>query len=670
MGGIGLEEHPDEKRMKELEKLLRHHEHLYYVKDDPEIPDHEYDRLMRELTDLEEKHPQWASADSPTRRVGGQPLPSFGQVAHSTALLSLDNAFGPEDLRSFDARVRKELGNGALVDYAVEFKIDGLTVALKYEKGRFVQGATRGNGIVGEDITQNLRTVRSLPLVLKEPVDLQVRGEAYLSKQTFARLNRWQEENGLSPFANPRNAAAGSLRQLDSKVTAQRGLDIFVFSALEIETGQLKRHSESLDLLEEMGFPVSDYKLLKDMEAVIAYIGEWTEKRHSLDYDIDGMVVKVDDLAQQKILGEKSKSPRWAIAYKFPAEEKETILKDIIVQVGRTGAITPAAVLEPVLVAGSVVSRATLHNEDFIRDKDIRIGDRVVIHKAGDIIPEIVRVLKDRRTGTEEVYEFPAACPSCGEKTVRFEGEAALRCVNAGCPAQLRRAIIHFVSKEAMDIDGLGESIVTLLLEAGLIRDPSDLYRLRKEDLASLERMGDKSATNLMAALEASKKRDLSRLIFGLGIRHIGSRAAKVLAEHFRTLQDLMEAGRDEWTLVPEIGPKMAESLEAFFGDESNLKIIERLKASGVNQTAAAPENTASKIFEGKTFVITGKLENLGRSEAKALIEARGGKVSGSVSRNTDFVLSGGDPGSKYRKALELGVEIIDESAFVKMLEE
>jgi len=658
------------KRIKELVDSIRRHEYLYYSQDAPEITDHEYDLLMRELIELEEKYPDLLLPDSPTQRVGGEPIDSFGQVKHSIPLLSLDNAFGPEDLRGFDLRTRKELGNPANLRYAVEFKIDGLTVALRYEKGRFVQGATRGNGLTGEDITENLKTVRSLPLLLKEPVDLQVRGEAYMSKKTFARLNLQQEENGLPSFANPRNAAAGSLRQLDSKVTASRGLDLFVFAALQTEADSLKTHTQSLDFLNEMGFTVTKYNTFENIESVIDFTKEWTEKRHGLDYDIDGLVIKVDDLEMQRRLGEKSKSPRWSIAYKFPAEEKETELVDIIVQVGRTGAITPAAVLKPVHLAGSVVGRATLHNEDFIKEKDIRVNDRVIIHKAGDIIPEVVRVLKEKRRGDEVPFAFPRFCPSCGEKTVRFEGEAAMRCVNAACPAQLRRGIIHFVSKNAMDIDGLGESIVTQLLESKLISDPSDLYKLKREELLKLERMGSKSVDKLLKAIEDSKKRDMSRLVFALGIRHIGSRAAKILSDHFKSLDALMEAGGDEWTRVPEIGQKMAESLEAFFKDPSNLSILEKLKLSGLNMTEGDSQNLINKSFEGKTFVLTGTLKGFTRTEAKSFIENGGGKVSSSVSKKTDYLLAGQGPGSKYDKAIKLGVEIIDEAAFGEMIKE
>jgi len=670
MGGTDVDKSPEAKRIKELVDSITRHEYLYYVKDAPEITDREYDLLMRELVRLEETHPNLAQPDSPTQRVGGEPIASFGQVKHGVPLLSLDNAFGPEDLMAFDSRNRKELGNPQNLRYAVEFKIDGLTVALRYEKGRFVQGATRGNGLIGEDITENLKTVRSLPLVLKKPVDLQVRGEAYMSKKTFARINRRQEENGLASFANPRNAAAGSLRQLDSKVTATRRLDLFVFAALEIDSENLQSHTESLDFLRSMGFVVSEYNTFESIESVIDFTKEWTEKRHGLEYEIDGLVIKVDDLEMQKKLGEKSKSPRWAIAYKFPAEEKETEVVDIIVQVGRTGAITPAAVLKPVRVAGSVVSRATLHNEDFIKEKDIRIKDRIIIHKAGDIIPEVVRVLSEKRTGEEEPFVFPSVCPSCGEKTFRFEGEAALRCVNAGCPAQLRRGIIHFVSKGAMDIDGLGESIVTQLMENRLIGDPSDLYKIDKEELLKLERMGSKSADNLLKAIEESKSRGMSRLIFALGIRHIGSRAAKVLAERFKSIEALMGAGPGELTNVPEIGPKMAESLDAFFKDPNNLSILEKLKEAGLKLTETDSVETAGKSLEGKTFVLTGTLGGFTRSEAKKMIENRGGRVSSSVSKKTDYVLSGESPGSKHDKALELGVEIIDEKAFRKMMEE
>jgi len=653
------------KRINELREKINYHNYQYYVLDNPIITDFEYDKLMEELIKLEEKYPDLVTEDSPTQRVGGEPLTKFNQVNHTVPLLSLANSYNEQDLLDFDRRIKREIGQD--VEYVVEFKIDGLSVALKYENGVFVRGATRGDGEIGEDITLNLKTIKSIPLRLQKKNNIEVRGEVYIPKKKFLELNERQEEMGLITFANPRNAAAGSLRQLDPKVTASRPLDIFVFEILFSGEKNIAKHSEGLEYLKELGFKTSRYKVCQNINEVIKLCQEWQEKRHELSFEIDGLVIKVNRLKQREELGATAKSPRWAIAYKFPAEEKETTVKDIIVQVGRTGAITPTAVLEPVRVAGSVVSRATLHNQDFIDEKDIRIGDRVIIHKAGDVIPEVVRVLKDKRKGDERIFKLPENCPECNEPTVRLEGEAALRCVNIACPAQLRRGIIHFVSREAMNIEGLGEAVVTQLLENDLIRDPGDLYYLKgkREELIALERMGEKSVQNLLKAIEDSKSNDLSKVLSALGIRLVGAKAALVLAENFGSMEKLMEASIEELTEIDEIGPKMAESIVAFFEEESNKAVIDKLKAAGVNMLSLKGDKKKEDLrLEGVTFVLTGTLEGFTRNEAKDIIENLGGKVTGSVSKKTDYVLAGENPGSKLDKAKELGIKIIDEEEF------
>lgn len=656
-------------RIEILRKEINYHDHSYYVLDNPEISDYEYDMLMKELMDLEEKHPEFVTPDSPTQRVGGKPLSKFEQITHDVPLLSLGNSYDENDLLDFDKRIKKEVGEE--IEYVVEYKIDGLSVALKYENGRFVRGATRGDGTIGEDITKNLRTIKSIPLTLQEEIDIEVRGEVYIPKEKFAELNRRQEENEGTIFANPRNAAAGSLRQLDPKIAASRPLDIFVFNILTIEGIEIDKHSSGLEYLKKLGFKTSEYEVCKDMKDVIGLCDKWQEKRHDLSFEIDGLVIKVNDLAQRSALGTRAKSPRWAIAFKFPAEEKETVVKDIIPQVGRTGAITPTAILEPVRVAGSVVSRATLHNQDFIDMKDIRIGDTVIIHKAGDVIPEVVRVIEEKRIGEEQKYTLPDKCPECGEETIRFEGEVALRCINIACPAQLRRGIIHFVSRDAMNIDGLGEALVTMLLENKFIKDPGDLYYLKdkKEELIDLERLGEKSVQNLLDAIERSKENDLGKLINALGIKHVGSKAATLLADTFRDMNKLIEASEEELTIIDEIGPKMAKSVVAFFHDEENLRVIEKIKTAGVNMKSKknAVENVDMKLTD-MTFVLTGTLENYSRKEAKEIIEGLGGKVTGSVSKKTTYVLAGENPGSKLDKANKLEVQIITEEEFQKLI--
>lgn len=661
----------DPKWIEDYEALIReieHHNHQYYVLDRPEITDGEYDQLMQRLLALESEHPELRTPESPTQRVGGAPLAAFSQVSHAVRLLSLDNAYDAAEVETFIQRTDKELGTTAA--FVVEYKIDGLSVALRYENGRFVQGATRGDGETGEDITENLKTIRSIPLRLSEPRTLTVRGEVFLPKEGFRQLNEEQEQNGLQTFANPRNAAAGSLRQLDSRITASRPLDIFVFDLLSGELNA-KTHDEALTELSVLGFKVSHGRRFEKPENILEALSQAEAERHSLPFDIDGMVVKVDSFSQRELLGTRAKSPRWAVAFKFPPEEVETTLRDITVHVGRTGVITPRAEFDPVEVAGSVIARATLHNQDYIREKDIRIGDRIVVQKAGDVIPAVVRVLTDRRDGMEQPFELPRTCPECGSTTHRLGGEAALRCLNPSCPARYRRGIEHFVSRPAMNIDGLGESIISLLISKDLVRGIADLYVLedQRETLISLERMGKKSADNLLKALEISKGNPLWRLIAGLGIPLIGAQAAKQLARSFDTLEDLMTAGTEDLVRLPEIGAKMAESLVSYFRDPVNQETIGKLKAAGLNFKGERTVEAGPQPYAGKTFVLTGTLSGFTRDEAKAQIEALGGKVAGSVSKKTDFVVYGTEAGSKLDKALSLGVATLDEAAFLELLE-
>ncbi|ASS87673.1 DNA ligase (NAD(+)) LigA [Geobacillus lituanicus] len=657
-----------ERRAAELRELLNRYGYEYYVLDRPSVPDAEYDRLMQELIAIEEQYPELKTSDSPTQRIGGPPLEAFRKVAHRVPMMSLANAFGEGDLRDFDRRVRQEVGEAA---YVCELKIDGLAVSVRYEDGYFVQGATRGDGTTGEDITENLKTIRSLPLRLKEPVSLEARGEAFMPKASFLRLNEERKARGEELFANPRNAAAGSLRQLDPKVAASRQLDLFVYGLADAEALGIASHSEALDYLQALGFKVNpERRRCANIDEVIAFVSEWHDKRPQLPYEIDGIVIKVDSFAQQRALGATAKSPRWAIAYKFPAEEVVTTLIGIEVNVGRTGVVTPTAILEPVRVAGTTVQRATLHNEDFIREKDIRIGDAVIIKKAGDIIPEVVGVVVDRRDGDETPFAMPTHCPECESELVRLEGEVALRCLNPNCPAQLRERLIHFASRAAMNIEGLGEKVVTQLFNAGLVRDVADLYCLTKEQLVGLERMGEKSAANLLAAIEASKQNSLERLLFGLGIRYVGAKAAQLLAEHFETMERLERATKEELMAVPEIGEKMADAITAFFAQPEATELLQELRAYGVNMAYKGPkrsaEASADSAFAGKTVVLTGKLASMSRNEVKEQIERLGGRVTGSVSRSTDLVIAGEDAGSKLEKAQQLGIEIWDESRFLQ----
>ena len=658
-----------QKRIEELINLINYHNEKYYNQDSPEIEDFEYDNLMKELIKLEEENPELKRNDSPSNRVGGKPLDKFEQVVHKIPMLSLSNAYSWEDLKDFDSRVREAVGSD--VEYVVEFKIDGLSVGLNYNNGIFESGATRGNGIVGENITKNLMTIKNIPLNIDEKGELTVRGEVYISKKDFEEINKIQEEQDQPLYANPRNLAAGSLRQLDSKLTAKRPLDIFIFNLEDINSKQFKTHSESLEYLKQLGFHVSpEFKVFKTMDEIIEYIKYWTEHREDLGFGIDGMVIKVNNLAQREQMGYTAKSPRWAIAYKFPAERKETKLLDIVVEVGRTGTITPTAVLEPIRLAGTTVSRATLHNEDYINEKDIKINDTVLVQKAGDIIPQVVEVIKEKRTGEEIEFKMPEECPVCGEPTVRLEGEAAVKCINISCPAQIRRGIIHFASREAMDIDGLGESIITLLLKQGLIKDISDLYYLKKEQISVLERMGDKSATNLINAINKSKENDLWRFINGLGIKLIGTKAAKILASEFKDLDKLMSATEQELINLEEFGQTMADSVVEFFKEEKNISVIEKLKEAGVNtKLIESDDEDIPKIFEKMKIVLTGTLPTLKRNDAKEMIEKRGGKATSSVSKSTSFVLAGEEAGSKLTKANDLGIKVIDEEKFLQLID-
>lgn len=661
-----------EYRIKELQDLLNQYNYEYHVLDKPSIPDAEYDRLLKELVSLEEQFPALKTPDSPTVRVGGAVLDSFKKVEHRSPMLSLGNAFNETDLRDFDRRIRQVVGDD--ISYVCELKIDGLAVSLRYEDGQFIQGATRGDGQIGEDITANLKTIRSIPLRLSEPVTLEVRGEAFMSKKSFEALNVIKEEKGEELAANPRNAAAGSLRQLDPKIAASRNLDVYFYSIADVGETGVDSHSQGLDYLDKLGFKTNqERKKFASIEEVIEFVQGWVEKRPHLPYEIDGMVIKVDSLDQQIELGTTAKSPRWAIAYKFPAEEVVTKLIDIELSVGRTGVVTPTAILEPVKVAGTTVQRASLHNEDLIREKDIKIGDYVVIKKAGDIIPEVVNVLPERRTGEEKEFNMPTHCPECESELVRLEEEVALRCINPKCPAQIREGLIHFVSRDAMNIDGLGEKVISQLFQEKLIEDVADLYKLTKEQLLSLERMGEKSATNLLSAIEASKQNSLEKLLFGLGIRHVGAKAAKTLAQQFETMDRLSAATKEELTAINEIGEKMADSIVTYFENEEVHELIMELKSYEVNMDYKGPKLVSiadsDSFFAGKTVVLTGKYEQLSRNEAKDKLEALGAKVAGSVSKKTDLVIAGEDAGSKLTKAQELGIEIWSEEQLLLELQ-
>ena len=654
------------KRIDELNKLTEYYAKKYYDDDDPEISDFEYDMLMVELRNLEKEYPEFIKKESLTQHVGGHVKEGFEKVTHEVPLQSLQDIFDFDELKAFDERVRKVLNEE--VSYVVETKIDGLSVSLEYEKGIFVRGATRGNGLVGEDVTENLKTVKHIPKILKEPVTITVRGEVFIGKDNFEKMNFEREQNEEPLFANARNAAAGSLRQLDSSITAKRPLDIFIFNVQKSDDIEFKSHYESLVYLEKLGFNVNPVKVpVKTVDEAIKEIEKIGENRDKLSFGIDGAVIKVDNLKQREILGTTYKVPKWAIAYKYPPEQKQTLLKDIVFQVGRTGVITPLAILEPVRVAGSTISKTTLHNEDFIKEKDLRIGDTVIIQKAGDVIPEVVGVVKKSEKERGEKFEMPHVCPACGALAVRLEGEAATRCIGIECPAKQLQNIIHFASREAMNILGLGDNIIEDLLNRGMIKNIADLYELKQEDLEKLKKNGKKFAKNLYDSIQNSKSNDLYRLITGLGIRNIGVKAAKTLAKHYKNMDNLMNSSIEELIMIDDLGEIMAKSIYEFFAQEQTKNLIQRLKEYGVNMEALKEEGTDER-FNGMTFVLTGSLENYSRKEAEEIIEKFGGKTSGSVSKKTTYVLAGEDAGSKLDKAQSLGITIITEDEFENMI--
>lgn len=657
-------------RIEYLRKTVEYHAKRYYDDDAPEISDFEYDMLMVELRNLEKEFPEFNSADSLTQKVGGHVKEGFEKVEHEVPLQSLQDVFSLEDVEDFDKRMQEKAEENGIkeVNYVVETKIDGLSAALEYKAGKFVRGATRGNGLVGEDVTNNLKTVKTIPMELKENIDITVRGEVFISKEDFEKMNQEREENEEELFANARNAAAGSLRQLDSKITAKRPLDIYIFNVQKIDGIEFNSHFEELEFLAKQGFNVNPVRIpCKNIEEVKQAIAKIGEMRENLTFGIDGAVVKIDNLKFREILGTTAKTPRWAVAYKYPPEQKETILKDIICQVGRTGVITPMAILEPVKVAGSTISKTTLHNEDFVKEKGLKIGDTVVIQKAGDVIPEIVKVVESKRTGKEINFKMPRVCPVCGAEAVREEGEAAIRCTGIDCPAKLYRNLVHFVSREAMNIDGLGENIINELLERGLIKGIEDIYTLSFEDIASLKKNGTKFAQNLVDSINTSKENDLYRLITALGIRHVGSKASKILARKYRTMDNLSNATFEELSEIKDIGAVMANSIKEFFSQEQTKNLIEKLKQDGVNMECLEEQSDDNR-FEGKTFVLTGTLETMTRKEAEDIIEKFGGKTSGSVSKKTDYVLAGEEAGSKLTKAQNLGITIISETEFNEMI--
>ena len=655
------------KRAEELRPLLQYYTKKYFD-DEQVVSDYEYDMLMRELKQIEKDYPELITKDSPTQKVGASIKKGFEKVTHEVPLQSLQDVFSFGEVEEFDERMRKaaEEYNRPL-DYVVETKIDGLSSALEYRDGKFFKGATRGDGIVGEDVTQNLATIKTIPKELKEPISITVRGEVFIGKTDFDKMNEDRLLEEQEQFANARNAAAGSLRQLDSKITASRPLNIYIFNVQKCEDIHFTTHYESLLYLEKLGFNVNPVKILcKNMQEVRLAIEKIGNMRDKLDFGIDGAVVKVNDLELREKVGTTYKTPRWAVAYKYPPEKKETLLKDITCQVGRTGAITPMAILEPVYVAGSKISKTTLHNEDYIKQLDLRIGDRVIIQKAGDVIPEVVGVNKAKRDGTEKIFEMPTVCPVCGAEAVREEGEAVLRCIGIECPAKLYRSIIHFASKDAMDIDGLGEAIIQELIDRKLLNNIADIYALTFEDIASLKKNGKKFAQNMMDAIEESKHRDLYRLINSLGIRHVGVKLAKTLTRYFKTMDKLMEASFEELRMIDDVGEITAQAIYEFFRQDQTIDLIDKLKTAGVNMEAIKEQNTDNR-FEGKTFVLTGSLEHYSREQASEIIEKFGGKTSSSVSKKTDYVLAGEDAGSKLRKAQELGITIISEEEFNAM---
>ena len=656
-----------ERRIRDLIELIGYHDAKYYIEDNPEISDFEYDQLISELKSLEAEYPDLVSPDSPTQRVSGKPVKEFPIVQHKVPMLSLDNSYSPDDLIEFDKRVRKWLGDEP-VKYVVEPKIDGLGIALLYEGGVLVRGGTRGDGMTGEDVTSNLWTIRSIPLRLKDRSMLansEVRGEVYMPIASFKRLNEERSKAGEPPFANPRNAAAGTIRQLDPSVVASRKLDAF-FYTLSFTDKDFKAHWDCLEEMRRSGLRVNkDIERLDSIEKVIARCTEMEKRREQLDFEIDGMVIKVDSMEQQKRLGETAKNPRWAIAYKFAAKQRTTKIRDILLQVGRTGAITPVADLEPVAIGGITVTRATLHNEDEVRRKDIRVGDTVLIERAGDVIPEVVRVIVEKRDGSEREFVMPKTCPVCDSKIVREEDEAVARCIGSSCSAQLKQKIKHFVSRDAMDIEGFGESLISQIVDAGLVKSMSDIYSISRDDLMALERIGDRSAEKLLSEISASKGRGFERLLYGIGIRHVGGTIADSLATKFRTMDALMAATKEELLRVEGIGEIIAESVTDFFSEPSNRKLIEKLEEGGVSMTAVGRSTGA---LQGKTFVFTGSMKRYTRSEAGAKVESLGGKVGSSLTKKTDFLVVGEDPGSKMKEAEKIGVKVIGEEDFLKLV--
>jgi len=661
------------KEIEELREKLRYHEYKYYVLDEPEISDAAYDRLMNRLKELEAAHPELVTPDSPTLRVGGAPREGFQTVRHARPMLSLDNAFSYDALRDWDRRVRQGSGREK-IEYIAEHKFDGLSISLQYEDGVLTRGVTRGDGTTGEDVTPNVKTIRSIPLrveaaVLKKtklPADFEVRGEVMMTRKAFEALNRQQEQIGGKIFVNPRNSAAGAVRVLDPAITASRRLDFFAYYLLVDGKAPFAKHSESLQALKQLRFRASDdWKLCPGIDAVIEYCEEWDGKREKLPYEIDGVVIKVNSVAIQNELGYTAKAPRWAIAFKYPARQETTVVNDIFVNVGRTGTLTPVAVLEPVQVGGVTVSRSTLHNMDEIERLGLQIGDTVLIERAGEVIPHVLKVVKEGKQ--RKPFEMPKRCPECGSTIHHVEGEVAYRCVNAACPAKRKESLLHFAGRHAMNIDGLGEKIVDQLVDKGLMKDVADLYSLKLEEVAGLERMAEKSAQNLLDEIEASKKNSLARLIYALGIQFVGERTAQLLAEHFSSLEELAAAKEEELTKVPEVGPKVAASIVEFFSEPANRQLIKKLRKAGVHPTTEKRQVKSDK-FAGKSFVFTGGLANRSREEAGEIVQQHGGKVSGTVSKKTNYVVVGTDPGSKYEKAKELGVTVLSEAEFEKLL--
>lgn len=659
-------------KMTELNQQLAEWAHAYYVKDAPKVEDSEYDKVYHELVSLEQEHPELISNDSITQRVGGDILSGFSKVTHKVPMMSLNNAFNKNDLIDFENRIKKLTSTP--INYMVELKIDGLAINLRYENGKFIQGATRGDGVVGEDITHNLKTVKSIPLSLAKPLTIEVRGECYMPKKSFIELNEAREAEGENVFANPRNAAAGSLRQLDPKVAAKRNLSTFIYTVADTTGFDFNSQNDSLIKLEELGLKINnERKLCHSIDEVWDYIENFRDKRHELDYEIDGIVIKVNDFTAQEEIGYTVKAPRWAIAYKFPAEEAETVIRDIEWTVGRTGVVTPTAVMDPVQLAGTTVARASLHNVDLITEKDIRLLDHVMIHKAGDIIPEVTRVLTDKRDETSVPYEFPTHCPTCDSELERIESEVALRCMNPMCPAQIKEGLNHFVSRNAMNIDGLGPRVLEQMYDKDIIKNVADLYFVTEEELLTLEKIKEKSANNILTAISQSKNNSLEKLLFGLGIQHVGAKAAKLIAEEFGTIEQIMVAEKETINAIDTIGPVIADSIEKYFSNEEVKELVAELKRAGVNtdylgQTTADLASVESP-FKDKVIVLTGKLTHFNRNEAKEKIEALGGKVTGSVSKKTDIVVAGEDAGSKLEKAEKLEITVWNETQMVEAIE-